>query len=84
MQEKIWQPKDIIYAKDYRGRADYIELAELCKLGDIVAMYDMAQFFYNLCTGEEQELIKNYEMNPCDATENKLREAMNYEIIMQH
>ena len=68
----------ILCTNHYRDRKDYIDLAELCKLGDIVAMYDMAQFFYNLCNEEEQELIKNYEMNPCDTTENKLREAMNY------
>lgn len=69
----------VIWANHYRERNDYKNLAELCKLGDIVAMYDMAQFFYNLCNEEEQQLIKNYEMNPCDTTENKLREAMNYE-----
>ena len=36
-------------------------LAELCKMGDIQAMLDIAHLFFDKCTDEQKQLLSNYE-----------------------
>lgn len=39
-------------------------LAELCKMGDTVAMYDIAHLFLGRCTDEQKEMVNKYESCP--------------------
>ncbi|MDO5541337.1 MAG: hypothetical protein Q4F83_14940 [Eubacteriales bacterium] len=41
-----------------------VELAEQCKMGDIVAMMDMAKFFRDRCTEPLVKLLDQYEAEP--------------------
>lgn len=45
------------------------KLADSCKMGDIVAMRDMAYFFRNCCEQSLQELLDLYESNPVQQNE---------------
>jgi len=51
--------------------------AELCKMGDVTAMYDMALCMYDCCTEEQAHLIYDYETNPCKETLMALSGYMN-------
>lgn len=53
---------------------EWLRLAELCKMGDAVAMYDMALLWLNNCSDEEKALIKHYESNTCKETLRDLNE----------
>lgn len=46
-----------------------VELAEQCKMGDIVAMMDMAEFFRNRCTDPLVKLLDQYEAEPTGENE---------------
>ena len=54
--------------KYYKESQKRLILAKLCQMGDIVAMYDMAMYFYNKCNQEQKNALKNYEQNPCENT----------------
>lgn len=49
-------------------------LAELCKMGDVVAMYDMALHLLSNCTDEQKALVYKYESNPCEKTKHAISE----------
>ena len=55
----------------------FVSMTELCKMGDIVAMYEMALYIYNSFNDECRHLLCNYETNPSRETLVSLSEYMN-------
>lgn len=49
-------------------------LGAKCKMGDVEAMYEMAKFWFDSISEEEQTIIVNYELNPSQNTLDALRE----------
>lgn len=53
-------------------------LADLCKMGDAEAMYEMARLWFSDFSDEERVLIESYESNTSEETLNALRKYMKY------
>lgn len=78
------KPQDV---KKTRMDFGYEKLAALCKMGDIVAMADMAYFFRGRCSESLQRLLEAYERQPdqenADAVEVFLARAEKDRIMAQ-
>lgn len=64
---KTWTPETEEKPQDVeKTRTDfgYEKLAALCKMGDIVAMEEMAYFFRNRCSDPMRKLLEAYERKP--------------------
>lgn len=53
-------------------------LAELCKMGDVAAMYEMALLWLSIFSDEERTFIENYESNTSPETLDALRKCMDH------
>ena len=56
----------------------FAQMAELCKMGDIIAMIDMAHFFKDRCTEPLRNLLDAYESEPAGENEIRLMEYLRY------
>lgn len=55
-----------------------VRLAELCKMGDLSAMMDMADYFRNRCTEPLVKLLVQYEAEPTGQKEALIEEYFTY------
>lgn len=66
------------YMENIYKNPEVVYLAKLCKMGDMAAMMDMAEFFRNRCTEPLLKLLEQYETEPAWQTETLIEEYFKY------
>lgn len=64
--------------EDIYKKPEVIRLARLCKMGDMVAMMDMAEFFRSRCTEPLLYLLEQYEGEPTGQKESLIEDYLTH------